>query len=410
MSDNQDPQQSTKAAEDQKGKGHILPSLLGIPFSSEDHHHFHFAGYNSLSSRVELPHGSRFSWGIKQHELEKFPPFKAWLDTLNTSIHQHRGEGYRLGHITVRCVDEKEKNGVTKPAFVKLLAPVTDKDNNRVGKPYVFLRGNSVAILILQHEHVLLAEQPRIAAGKFDLTELIAGKLEGDPPGLAATKEIKEETGLIAAERELKNMSRLAGQADGSYSSPGGQDEQIVYMLWEPEESKHGNIRDLDGQLRGKREEGERITLRVKKLSDLCKVPDMKAQTAWALYTNLKASAISYNPFDPIFVATMKKLAPTNAEPKTAVVPYLRNELWEKIVTFRIETDLQKLLAEKAEDFEFWRNRDDMKIDVRITKERIDIRQLQLRRSCKLALVNHAFLIIIGRVVQRLTADVRAEF
>ena len=257
--------------------------------------------------KLELPRASQFSLGVTRAKLFDFGPFKDWLNTLNNEFGKHKDdkdESYQLKRITVQCVDQNKTGGI---GFVKLLAPVLNMNGGKVGKPYVFLRGGSVAMLVIlrpkddpENEHVLLTIQPRIAAGSLAMLELPAGKIEGaETAKAAAVQEMKEELNIDASSGGVIDLTSLAlGREEkdeeyvthkGAFSSCGGQDEFIRYYLY-VHEVDHFEEKDWNNQETGLREQGERINLKTVKLSVLWKEAacDMKALSAWALYQGLR--------------------------------------------------------------------------------------------------------------------------
>ncbi|KAL7776448.1 hypothetical protein CFE70_006864 [Pyrenophora teres f. teres 0-1] len=119
-----------------------------------------------------------------------------------------------------------------------------------------------------------------------------------------AAQEIGEEAHLTVHHTELLNMSELALSSDAStststnetsglrnamYPSPGACDEFIPLFLCQKRlTSRH--MEWLKGRATGLRGEGERITLKLVKLSELWKMAarDGKALAALALYEGLK--------------------------------------------------------------------------------------------------------------------------
>ena len=147
-------------------------------------------------------------------------------------------------------------------------------------------------------KHVLLAIQPRLAAGSLSFAEIPAGMLDdaGSFSGGAA-KEIEEETGLKVKADELLDMTALAIQEDqseeqlqkGVYSTPGGCDEFIPIFLYQKQIPRK-KLQKFQGKLTGLRDEGEKITLKVVRLEDLWRecARDAKSLSALALYQNLR--------------------------------------------------------------------------------------------------------------------------
>ena len=104
-----------------------------------------------------------------------------------------------------------------------------------------------------------------------------------------AAEEIKEETGIEITENDLIDMTDLThGTAfRGVYPSPGGCDEFMRLCLC-VKAMKREDVLKLEGKLSGMRDHGESITVRLVKLDDLWKIPDMKALSALALYHGLR--------------------------------------------------------------------------------------------------------------------------
>lgn len=144
-------------------------------------------------------------------------------------------------------------------------------------------------------EWVPLTVQPRIPAGTLDMVELPAGMLDGSGQfaGVAA-QELKEECGLEITERELIDLGETVygkedGLVKGVYPSPGGCDESMRLFATVKTLSKK-DIDALRGKLGGNREDGEKITLKLVKLSELWKsTKDVKALSAWALFNGLRS-------------------------------------------------------------------------------------------------------------------------
>jgi ADP-sugar diphosphatase len=151
-------------------------------------------------------------------------------------------------------------------------------------------------------EYVILAIQPRIAAGSLSFVELPAGMLDdsGTFTG-AAAKEIKEETGLDIEEKDLVDMTELVFKdrtqeqssdephlQRGIYPSPGGCDEFIPIFMTRKRMSAD-KIEAMKGKLTGLREHGEKITLKICRLDELWKVGarDGKTLSAVSLYEGL---------------------------------------------------------------------------------------------------------------------------
>jgi hypothetical protein len=156
-----------------------------------------------------------------------------------------------------------------------------------------------------QDLYTILTIQPRIAVGSFSFAEIPAGMLDdsGTFSG-AAAKEIQEETGLSVQEDELIDLTALACSSSTSscnaeekrevlpkaiYPSPGGCDEFMPIFLCHKRVGRR-ELEEMQGRLTGLRDEGEKITLKIVKASELWRegCRDGKTLAAWALYQGLK--------------------------------------------------------------------------------------------------------------------------
>jgi ADP-sugar diphosphatase len=246
---------------------------------------------------------------ISKDELLNFPAFAEWAKTLKSSLALQRTDPKHAFHdfpYTVRSitVQSADKFTATRVGFVKLKAEIMN-DRNEDLPGIAFLRGGSVAMLMIlrpsdsnTERWVIMTEQPRIPAGSLTFMEIPAGMLDASRTfaGVAA-KEIKEETGLVIHEDELKNLTELAlggiggkeSLQDAMYPSPGGSDEFIHIFLWEKVLDRQ-EIEDLRGKLTGLRTQGEKITVRILDYEQLWRVGarDAKTLAAWSLYEALK--------------------------------------------------------------------------------------------------------------------------
>ncbi len=144
----------------------------------------------------------------------------------------------------------------------------------------VFLRGHSVAVLVVIHtawgDYTLVVHQRCFPIGDPDFPSLAAGMQndEGDFVGVVA-KELKEETGLEIGAEKLQLMGYY-------HPSPGGSDE-IIRVFSAEFDMTVEQVGDLKGRLTGNLEEGEFITLQVCRLEDLPTVAahDSKALVAY---------------------------------------------------------------------------------------------------------------------------------
>lgn len=263
---------------------------------------------------VTIPHG------ITREKLLEFKPFTNWLDAMQKSIrgqcdpeHPFHGkkERYSLKSIDIKAVEFFENCTPSRIGFILMETVVQNHKDEKPLPGIVFLRGGSVAILmILRPEEnpterwVIMTEQPRIPAGSLTFFEIPAGMIDdaGTFVGAAAT-EIQEETNLTIPEHELVNMTQLALKnainveshlKKAMYPSPGGCDEYIVLFLWDRIMSRR-EIDELEGKLTGKRPY-EKIKVKLVKYEDLWRegARDAKTLAAWALYENLKKEGRLY--------------------------------------------------------------------------------------------------------------------
>lgn len=268
--------------------------------------------------------------GIDKAEIEDFKAFQDWKGTMQTNLarqerderHPHHRRPYSLRSIHVQSITRFPNGEV---GFVKMDAWIQRnavpeqqldiKDPQKHPVDYrdtlyenVFLRGGSVAVLMIlrpsdkpDERWVILTEQARTPAGSLRFIEIPAGMMDANNnfEGVAA-REIQEETGLKVPGSELINMTELALKdtdddpetlAEAMYPSPGGCDEHISLFLWEKEMDRV-HIDALRGKITGLRAEGESITLRLEKFTDLWKVGARDAKTlgALALYEGLSSS------------------------------------------------------------------------------------------------------------------------
>lgn len=136
-----------------------------------------------------------------------------------------------------------------------------------------------------------------MAAGSLAFTELPAGMLDSHATFVgAAAKEIEEECGIVVEAEELLDLTQLAlGGVGGEeelqaavYPSPGGCDEAVRVFACRREVGE-GELAEWKGRLTGLREEGEMITLKLVRMTELWReTRDAKALCAVALWEGLK--------------------------------------------------------------------------------------------------------------------------
>jgi len=278
-----------------------------------------------------------FSFSALQNWFSKIHQNLKLQDDEDHPFHTHP---YRLREIEIQAVDWFWRNKPGKEdklGFMKILAKIETDPYVHEGEEEaradwlpgaVFLRGGSVAILIIvqpenakgeQDKYVILTTQPRIAAGSLAFTEIPAGMLDGDTFKGSAASEIEEEAHLKVKESELINLSELALESDdddsssdedtdsesesessaasnpeasiipGIYPSPGACDEYIPLFLCQKRLTRK-HMAWIAGKATGLRDEGEVITLKLVPLATAWKhvAGDAKALAALCLYHSLR--------------------------------------------------------------------------------------------------------------------------
>ncbi|KAJ3295789.1 hypothetical protein HK104_002304 [Borealophlyctis nickersoniae] len=250
---------------------------------------------------------------VTAEEVKAFPPFRDWVRSLSLEL-----ESSPIApRVVVKGVEVTDCDRFgPKLGFVKFRATVewTDGQGGKTIPGIVFARGGAVAVLVIitpennsgtlsaedAAERVVLAIQPRIPAGVLAFAELPAGMLDGESHMFAgaAARELEEECGITINESDIIDMTDLAlgpterhgtgGESGCAYTSPGGSDEWIKLFLCRKTLSLD-DIKKLEGKKGGLVDEGERIEMKIVKLSNLWKATrDMKALSAVALYEGLK--------------------------------------------------------------------------------------------------------------------------
>ncbi|CAG8497347.1 4315_t:CDS:2 [Paraglomus occultum] len=234
----------------------------------------------------------------------EFAPFKEWADAMSNEKSQSaERNNLEIKKIEIQNVDYFGP----KIGFIKFKVDARLVENGKNVPGIVFMvvllllqeRGGSVAVLLIlkskdgdnvTEEHAVLTCQARLAVPSLSFQEIPAGMLDGSGnfSGKAA-EEIKEETGIEITENDLIDMTDLTyGTAfRGAYPSAGGCDEFMRLCLC-VKEMKRQDVLTLEGKLSGMRDHGESITVRLVKLDDLWKIPDMKALSALTLYHRLR--------------------------------------------------------------------------------------------------------------------------
>ncbi|KAJ2017330.1 hypothetical protein GGI06_002919, partial [Coemansia sp. S85] len=182
-----------------------------------------------------------------------------------------------MERVTIQSVDTFKSGSI---GFVKLSSDAHFNGTRIPG--VVFLRGPSTAVLLilrtqeggrvpsrLDGGYAVMVEQPRVAAGEA-LLELPAGMDDGV---CTAVKEVMEETGVAIEEGDLVELG-------AAYPSPGACDEMVTLCACEKAVTSD-ELERVRGRLGGCRSEGELITVRLVRISDLWQTTDMKTLAAF---------------------------------------------------------------------------------------------------------------------------------
>ncbi|ORX70990.1 hypothetical protein DL89DRAFT_210142, partial [Linderina pennispora] len=230
----------------------------------------------------------------------QFPPFQSWLKSLDDQL---CSSTISVSKVRIQGID---LFGSGKIGFIKFVADAQHATGQRV-PGIVFMRGGSVSMLIIlrtekgprvpsfqdHSSYVLLTEQARMPVANFQMRELPAGMLDGETGEFAGTaaKEIREETGLVIRPGDLVDLTQevVQGTSDlGMYPSAGGCDEFVRLFAAEKIVSPQ-ELAELRGKLSGLRDQGELITLRLVRLSELWReTRDLKATAALYLWDRLQ--------------------------------------------------------------------------------------------------------------------------
>jgi 8-oxo-dGTP pyrophosphatase MutT (NUDIX family) len=215
------------------------------------------------------------------------PKFQIWQQRMAEQSH------LTIKHILITDID---MFGPVNVGFIKFKTFFVDdrnkttkdgKENIQMG--IVFMRGDSVAILVLLHEidkkkkinqlHVVLTCQNRIPAGDQNFVELVARMVDSSTNNVigVAAKEVEEETGIKINIKDTIDLGMMA-------PSMGGCDERMhMYAFVQKVTSEQ--INKYEGKLTGNLEEGESITLKVVKYEEVMQhTYDAKAMCAMFKY------------------------------------------------------------------------------------------------------------------------------
>lgn len=223
-----------------------------------------------------------FNTRLTEEQFYQYEPFWQWCRNMDPSV--------KVKAINILAAKKFGSN----VGFMFIDAYIEDKDGNK-DSVAVYLRGPSAVILLIlrdemDNDYVVLTRQARLAVGRTDLLELIAGTMGGAQKiAQKAVKEIKEETGLEIDPGQLTNLATLIYEMDcpGIYVSPGGTDELFIPYV-DIKRMPRSEIEKIDKTLAGLRSEGENIIVTIKPLHPLAELvrqlPDAKSLMTLMLY------------------------------------------------------------------------------------------------------------------------------
>tara|TARA_B110000037_G_C17020535_1_gene465134 strand:- start:256 stop:1047 length:792 start_codon:yes stop_codon:yes gene_type:complete len=182
------------------------------------------------------------------------PKFKTWVTNLDVNLLDI--ESIKINNVKWFC--RTQDISPSKLGFLYLELIAKDKRTNTPIPGIVFLRGNSVAVLILVKidniDYVITTKQMRVPIGKL-MEEIPAGMMDADSNfSGVAMKEISEETGLKPpSENDLHFLGEIS-------PSPGGCDEKISLYFWKTTISEEKKV-ELISKIHGEADENESILL-----------------------------------------------------------------------------------------------------------------------------------------------------
>ena len=204
--------------------------------------------------------------------------FKDWVEKLDS--------GFKVNGILIQSLD---MFGPKRAGFIKVKADIVDHKTGNFVPGICFLRGSSVAILVIlkcsetNERFAVLVNQSRVPVGEYSCTELVAGMMDGKGnfAGVAAV-ELEQEIGLKFTENELQLLK------SGVFLSPGGCDETMNFYVVE-KTMPRSEIMELRGRQTGVQEEGESITVKIVPFNKLLDTTnDTKVFTALAFYEDYR--------------------------------------------------------------------------------------------------------------------------
>ena len=163
----------------------------------------------------------------KMNAIKASRKFTKWLDNIQQDT-------IKIKKIRVTDADFFGAIEPDRLGFVKVTAEAVDAKTDTRIPSIAFIRGESVAILIIVtvqetgFKYVLMCEQIRFPIGRR-IVEACAGMIDhltGNIIGVAF-KEVKEETGFV-----INKDDSLLISHGSIYPSPGGCDEEIHLFSW----------------------------------------------------------------------------------------------------------------------------------------------------------------------------------
>jgi 8-oxo-dGTP pyrophosphatase MutT (NUDIX family) len=270
--------------------------------------------FESWSHPVPLTISDDLPMEVTEKALLDFTAFKNWIKALRINLERQTTSGHTfeldpwiLAELKVHSIHMFQTKNGDKPGFMTVEAILHRNEEPKVLDRVVFLRGGSVAVLMIlrpkdsrNERYVILTDQPRIGACSTNFLEIPAGMLDDSNEIKGkAIQEIQEETNLTVRKEELIDLTALALEGErqkedlqnGIYMSPANLDEFIPLFLWEKDLDRK-EIEALKGRLTGERTSDETITLRIIAYEELWKIGarDAKTLASWALYEGLNGA------------------------------------------------------------------------------------------------------------------------
>lgn len=164
----------------------------------------------------------------KLEAITKAPKFLEWMNNFNR-------DEIDFQEFNITDVDFFGPVQPNKLGFVKGYGVAKDKATGEDIPAIVFIRGNSVAVLIVVRvketgkKHVLMCKQLRFPCGR-SLIEACAGMMDAETRNIVGVvfNEVKQETGFVINEAEVISLGSMR-------PSGGGCDEMIHLYAWETE-------------------------------------------------------------------------------------------------------------------------------------------------------------------------------